>query len=140
MHRILDETFAHNLAAGAVVTASHEKDGSPAQHILDGDPDTYWTTDDRQETAVLEFDLGVARTFNVVLLQEHIAVGQRIEKFAVEARTPRGWEPVAKGGTVGYKRLLRCKETSADKVRVRIEGARCAPTLQNFGLFKQSQK
>ena len=101
---------------------------------------TYWTTDDWQETAVLEFDLGAERTFNVVLLQEHIAVGQRIEKFVVEAHTPRGWEPVAKGRTVGYKRLLRCKETTADKVRVRIEESRFAPTLQNFGLFKRSKK
>ena len=87
MRRILDETFAHNLADGATVTASHAKDGFPAQNILDGDPDTYWTTDDWQETAVLEYDLGAEKTFNVVMLQEHIAVGQRIERFVVEAHT-----------------------------------------------------
>ena len=55
MRRILDETFAHNLTDGATVTASHAKDGFPAQNILDGDLDTYWTTEDWQETAVLEY-------------------------------------------------------------------------------------
>ncbi len=143
MRRILDETFAHNLAVGAAVTASHEKAGFPAANTLDGDPDTYWTTDDGQrtawqETAVLEYDLGAPQTFNVVLLQEHIAVGQRIEKFVIEAHTARGWEPATRGGTVGYKRLLRCNDTTADKVRVRIEGARFAPTLSHFGLFYQA--
>lgn len=137
MRRILGETFAYNLATEATTMASHTKDGFPAQNALDGDPDTYWTTDDWQETAVLEFDLGAERTFNVVMLQEHIAVGQRIEKFVVEAHTSRGWESIAKGGTVGYKRLLRCEDTMADKVRVRIEASRFAPTLANFGLFER---
>ena len=135
MRRILDATFAHNLADGASVTASHAKDGFPAQAALDGDPDTYWTTEDGQETAVLEYDLGAEKTFNVILLQEHIAVGQRIERFVVEAHTSGGWTPVAQGGTVGYKRLLRCEDTTANRVRVRIEGARVAPTLSQFGLF-----
>ncbi|MFN2110559.1 MAG: alpha-L-fucosidase, partial [Anaerolineae bacterium] len=111
MRRILDATFAHNLADGAGVTASHAKDGFMAQATLDGDPDTYWTTGDGQETAVLEYDLGAEKTFNVVLLQEHIAVGQRIERFVIEAHTSGGWSPVAQGGTVGYKRLLRCEDT-----------------------------
>jgi len=135
MRRILDATFAHNLAAGASVTASHAKSGFPAEKTLDDDRDTYWTTDDGQETAVLEYDLGGVCTFNVVQLQEYIAVGQRIEKFVVEAHTSQGWQAIAKGGTVGYKRLLRCKDTTADKVRMRIEGARYAPTLSYVGLF-----
>jgi alpha-L-fucosidase len=117
------------------VTASHAKDGFPAQATLDGDPDTYWTTGDGQETAMLEYALGAEKTFNVVLLQEHIAVGQRIERFVIEVHTSGGWSPVVHGGTVGYKRLLRCEDTTADKVRVRIEGSRVAPTLSQFGLF-----
>lgn len=135
MRRILDATFAHNLADGASVTASHAKDGFPAQATLDGDPDTYWTTDDGQETAVLEYDLGAEKTFNVVLLQEHIAVGQRVERFVIKAHTSAGWAPAAQGGAVGYKRLLRCVDMTADKVRIRIEGSRIAPTLSHFGLF-----
>ncbi len=147
MRRILDETFSHNLAAGAKVTASHMKEGFGAENTLRDaaplpshqprrtEPHAYWTTEDWQETAGLEYDLGAARTFNVIMLQEAIEVGQRIERFVVEARTSNGWQPVTSGGTVGYKRLLRCEETTTDNVRVRIEKARFAPTLRYFGLF-----
>ncbi len=72
------------------MTASHAKDGFPAQATLDGDPDTYWTTENGQEAATLAYDLGAEKTFDVVLLQEHIAVGQRIERFVVEAHTFNG--------------------------------------------------
>ncbi len=136
MRRILDETFNHNLAAGAQVTASQAKQGFGAENTLKhSGASSYWTTEDWQERAVLEYNLGTVQTFNVVMLQEHIAVGQRIERFVIEAQTPDGWHPIAQGGTVGYKRLLRCEETTTANVRVRIEKARFAPTLRYFGLF-----
>ena len=143
MRHILDETFSHNLATEAKVTASHAKQGFGAENTLGSSshpphppaPTPYWTTEDWQETAMLEYDLGRTQTFNVVMLQEHIAVGQRIERFVIEAQTPDGWQTVTGGGTVGYKRLLRCADTRTDKVRVRIEKARFAPTLRHFGLF-----
>jgi alpha-L-fucosidase len=137
MRVILDETFACNLASGATVTASNAKDGFPPQNTLDGNPDTYWTTDDWQENVVLEYYLGTEVTFNVIMLQEHIEIGQRIEQFLIEAYTVKGWEQVAVGGTVGYKRLLRCVETIANKVRVHVIASRFAPTINSFGLFRQ---
>ena len=136
MRRILDATFAENLVKGANATSSHTKGNTfgPAKTI-DGDRDTYWTTDDWQETATLEYDLGAERTFNVVMLQEYIKVGQRIEKFGVEAWDGANWKPVASGTTVGYKRLLRCPNTTAGKVRIKIEASRFAPTISNVGFF-----
>jgi len=44
---------------------------------------------------------------NVVMLQEDITKGQRVESFTVEALTEQGWQEVAKGTTVGYKRMVR---------------------------------
>ena len=41
------------------------------------------------------------------MLQEDITKGQRIEAFTVEALTDNSWKEVAKGTTIGYKRLLR---------------------------------
>ncbi len=135
MHQILSETFTHNLAARSQVKASHEKSGYPAVNTLDSGPENYWTTDDWQESADIVYIFTEKIIFNVVLLQEYIASGQRIEKFIIEAHTSRGWEQVAKARTVGYKRLLHCKTTSTNKVRVRILEARFAPTLINFGLY-----
>ena len=69
------------------------------------------------------------------MLQEHIAVGQRIEEFVVEVWTSQGWQVICQGGTVGYKRLLRCDRLTTARVRLRILGSRFAPTLSHFGLY-----
>jgi len=140
MRRILDATFAENLLTGASASASHIKGNGEAfgaARTIDGIPDTYWTTDDGQETAALEYDLGSKRTFDLVMLQEHIRIGQRIEEFSVKAWNGTDWAPVSSGTTVGYKRLLRCGDTTARKVRICIEAARLAPTLSNVGLFRR---
>ncbi len=43
---------------------------------------------------------------------------------------------VARGTTVGYKRLLRFSATTSQRVRLVIDSSRTNPTLSSFGLFK----
>ena len=106
-----------------------------AARITDGDPDTYWTTDDWTTSATVEFDLGKECTFNVAELAEHIEIGQRIAEFVLEVPGDAGWREFARGTTVGYKRLLRFDPVTASKVRVRIVDSRVCPTLSSFGLY-----
>lgn len=134
----LKRTFQVNLAAGAATHASHvrreEAHYSP-EGILDDDPETYWTTDDWQSQAAVTFDLPSKQEFDVLMLQEQLTVGQRIEAFAVDAWDGREWREVARSTVVGHKRLLRVEPTRTSRVRVRILESRVAPTLSNFGLF-----
>jgi alpha-L-fucosidase len=136
MRRILDATFQANLASGARIKASSEKSGRPARSILDGDKETYWTTPEDSESAVLELTLPEKKTFDVAMLQENIRIGQRIEEFKLEAWDGKAWKPFAQGTTIGHKRLLRFPETAADRVRLTIVKSRTSPTLSAFGLFK----
>jgi alpha-L-fucosidase len=77
------------------------------------------------------------QTFDVVMLQEVMALGQRIRRFSVEARIDGGWREIAKGTTVGWKRLLRLPApVTASAIRVRVEDARACPTLHTVGLLK----
>lgn len=138
--RMLDETFAVNLACTASVSASHEKEGFSIQAVLDGSADTWWTTADWQETAEVTLTWATPQTFNIIELQERIAVGQRIEKFHVDAWVAGEWKKVAEGGTVGYKRLLHCEETTTDRVRIVIEESRFAPTLERMGVYLDKEK
>jgi alpha-L-fucosidase len=136
--RALDAIFDENLARGARAKASSTRGNDPAftaDRITDGDPETYWTTDDWTTTADLEFDLGGDRTFNVAELAEHIATGQRISRFVLEAWDGGNWKEFARGTTVGYKRLLRFDDVTASKVRLRILESRVCPTLAGFGLY-----
>lgn len=71
-----------------------------------------------------EYALKPGSRINVVMLQEDIARGQRIERFKVEALTGKGWQSVAQGTTVGYKRMLRFVETQASAIRVTVFNSR----------------
>jgi alpha-mannosidase len=135
MRRILDETFAVNLAAGAKIKASSAAEGHPASAILDKSG-ACWQAALGEETAAIEFDLEKDLRFDVAMLQENIRTGQRVEEFSLEVGNGQGWTPLARGSTIGYKRLLRFPETTARKVRLVISKSRPEPTLAAFGLFK----
>jgi alpha-L-fucosidase len=138
LRKVLDATFNENLALHAVAIASQIKGSDPryaADKIADGNEDTYWTADDWTTTARIEFDLGKKCTFNVAELAEHIRIGQRVEEFFIEAWDGTKWKEFARGTTIGYKRLLRFRNVTAEKVRLTIAKSRLCPTISNFGLF-----
>ncbi|MGZ3498979.1 MAG: alpha-L-fucosidase [Vulcanimicrobiaceae bacterium] len=76
-------------------------------------------------------------TFRTIELQERIADGQHIARFAVDAWSNGDWREIARGTTVGYERLLRLPApvTSA-RVRVRILEARATPALARIALYR----
>ena len=81
------------------------------------------------------YDLRPASRINVVLLQEEIAAGQRVERFTVEALTAAGWEKVGEGTTIGYKRLLRIPEAEASALRIRLTETRLEGRICRVGAF-----
>jgi alpha-L-fucosidase len=132
----LDATFHSNLAAGAMITSPN---GQDAAAMLDDKPATSWTTTAKDTTATIEFALAGEKTFDVLLLQENILIGQRVEKFALDYFDKSGWTTIVEGTTIGYKRLLRFPPVTAAKVRLRILSSRLNPTIAKFGLYKQTQ-
>lgn len=137
---VLRTTFATNLAEGARATASVTK-GTGAEYsgikTVDSYATTFWTTPDWSSPAEIIYELPRPQRFNIAMIQEHIASGQRIEAHAVDAWLDGRWQEIAKARTVGYKRLLRFPSVTTDKVRLRIPNARVAPTVASFGLFYQ---
>jgi len=136
MRTILDRTFATDLSSGAGVAASDERPGHNAALAVDDDNGTYWTTNEGVSSATVELVLPSARTFDRAMLQECIRVGQRVERFRIDAWTGTTWNPVAQGTTIGYKRLLRFPAVTAAKLRLVIDEARTSPTISTFGLYK----
>jgi len=139
LRRVLDATFKSDLAADADVSAGSVRDAAhgPA-NTIDGRAETFWmASGDGSAAETLTFDLGRNCTFDVIMLQERIALGQRIERFRVEAQRDGQWTTIAEGTTVGHKRLLRTDPVTARQVRVVIETSRGTPTLRQVGLFKR---
>lgn len=135
--RLRDNIFNKNFAKGAEIISLN---GINAKAILDGNYNTYWTTKGSDTSAVIEFNLKHTNTFNVLMLQENISVGQRIEKFLLEYWNGTQWEKATEGTTVGYKRLLRFPTVTTNKVRLKILSSRLNPTLAEIGLYQQSLK
>ena len=138
MRRILDETFTRNLIASAKVTATSTRKGDfAATRTLDSRRDTFWAAADDQKTAELVFELSVPVTFDVVMLQELVELGQRLDGFSLDVWSDGAWREVLNGQSVGYKRLDRLRErVSTSKVRLRLR-APVAPVLASFGLYLQ---
>ena len=130
---LLDKTFRINLAKGAIIRSAN---GVNTKALLDGNGDTYFTTKAKDTITTIELILPDAKTFDVVSLQENIAIGQRIENFELEYKEGNEWKQLAKGTTVGYKRLLRFKEITTKEIRLRILSSRLNPTLSELGLYK----
>ena len=117
-----DRIFADNLA-GSI--------SGQGKKLLDGDYDSYMVL--HKPSFVIK--LKEPRRFNRILLQEYIPLGQRISSFTVEAEDGGTWKEIARGTTVGYKRILRIPETSAGKVRITVTGAKAVPVLSEAGLY-----
>ena len=138
MRAVLDETFDEDLATRRPATASNVREDSVAwgpSQAVDPRPGTFWATDDDTVEAWIEVDLEEGKTFNVIELKEPIAYGQRVEAYRVEAWRDGAWETVARGTTIGYRKLDRPGTVTARRVRLVIESSRAAPAIERFGLY-----
>lgn len=134
--RTIRETFATNLAAGARATASNARDGFGAASLLDGKPATYWATDDGVTSAEVMVELKAPAKVSLVRVREHIALGQRVESFAVDAWDGGAWKEVGAATTIGQGRIVRLAQPlTTSRVRLRIVKAMAAPVIGELGVY-----
>ncbi len=81
------------------------------------------------------YQLKLKSEINVVMLREDISKGQRMEAFTVEALTADGWKEIAKGTTVGYKRLIRIPAVEARQLRVKVDACRLAANISEVAAY-----
>jgi alpha-L-fucosidase len=133
--KMREQTFKRNFAMGAIIKSGN---GAGFKKLLDGNDATHFTTTGNDTTTAIEFTLKGPKTFDVLLLQENIRRGQRVEKFVLEYFREGKWKIAAEGTTIGYKRLLRFPAVTASQVRLRILSSRLNPFIAEFGLYKQA--
>lgn len=75
-------------------------------------------------------------TFNVLLLQEPVQMGQRIVRFRLDFFNEEGeWEVAISGTTVGYKKLLLFHSVKTSSLRLVIDKYRADPLISYLGLY-----
>ena len=105
-------------------------------NLVDDNYDTYWATNDTVTTAWVMLLFGEPQTFNRVLLQEYIPLGQRVEKFHIEIEDENdNWRTIAEETTIGYKRIVLTETVTTRCVRLCIDQSRASIVLNRFGLF-----
>ena len=82
-----------------------------------------------------EYEVKEGALVNTILIQEDITKGQRVENFLIEAYSNGSWNHMAKGTTIGYKRLIRFSDCQPEKIRVTIKNTRAAANIANVGLY-----
>jgi alpha-L-fucosidase len=90
--------------------------------------------EDSGRTVVLEFPAPV--TFDVIRMEEAIEEGQVVSAYRVEAKVGKAWRTVARGTTIGHRKLDRIASIAATGLRMVIGGALDTPRIARIGLHK----
>lgn len=135
-----ETAFGTNLAKGTITaTNTRGKDKSfAAANVLDGAFDTYWAAGDGVATASLTLDLGRETDIDTVLLQENIALGQRVRRFTIQAWNGSEFTIISKQTTIGYKRIVRFNKMRTSKIRIVIDDSRACPTISTLEIYSSS--
>lgn len=138
--RKLEKTFKENLAANATITANNVRSNAEkfgTHNLLDDDRYSYYASDDIVINPVLEINLPTPQEFDIIRLRENIKLGQRLDSVIIDVYRDDNWYPLAKATSIGATRLIKLeKPIRAAKLRVQLY-APVAPTLSDFGLFKE---
>jgi alpha-L-fucosidase len=132
------ELYRTNVAAGHAATADSVFQNLPvyaAGSAVDGKVDTFWAAAAGQTSARIEVDLGGLRSFDLISLQEPIALGERATQHRVEAWVGGAWVTIASGTAIGARKLHRTSPVSADRVALVITEARGAPAVSELGVY-----
>jgi alpha-L-fucosidase len=131
--------YQSNLAAGQPASADSIFKGSPdrsASMAVDGRLDTFWAAGEGTTSARLELDLGSETTFNVINIQEPIALGERTTQYHVDAKSNGAWTTIATGTAIGERKLHRVGDVTASGIALVITQSRGVPAISELGLYE----
>ncbi len=135
----IDADFEIELGKGLKVTASDERDRSQtysATNVNDGANDTYWATKEGVTTATLTFEFDTPTEVNRIILQEYIPLGQRVQRFSIEAEINGRWTALDMQTTIGYKRILRFETIRASNIRINFLASKGPLAISNIELYR----
>ena len=134
-NNVIENTFKNNLLKGAAMKVGGKAISTP-QVLFDKALNTALSAPGDDALIRMEIELDKARTFDRFMVQEQITKGQRVEKFQLEAEVDGKWKLIATETTIGYKRLLRFPEITAQKLRFTVSEARKKIFIAEMGLYK----
>ncbi|WP_395617558.1 alpha-L-fucosidase [Aquirufa sp.] len=108
--------------------------GNSVDPLFDGKNSTYWMASEKNN--LIKVDLNFVQKVNTIMLQEPIALGQRVSSFEVELVDETGIKEVIKSGTIGHKRMITFKERKLKSFQIRFTGSRGPVLISNLEAYR----
>jgi alpha-L-fucosidase len=138
--RTLRESFyKNNLAQRSKVTVSAERTGYLKSAITDGFRFSHWAPPDSVTTCWVEIEMETAQAFNTIVLEEYIELGQRVAGFTIEAWDGSQYKQIARGTTIGKKRIVQFEALTSSRIRINITESKAAPVLGEVQIYNAAQ-
>jgi alpha-L-fucosidase len=133
------------LDGNMAVNASSVREGDEVLYgpanVLDNSSTTYWAVDPLQTTGALEVSLNGTYTVDAFIVQEHIALGQRIGGYTIDGFAGGAWQMLVNGTSMGYKRIDKLvKGVDVERIRLRITQANATPLVQALQVLGKKRK
>ncbi|MCQ2319350.1 MAG: alpha-L-fucosidase [Bacteroidales bacterium] len=139
LHQTISNELKDNLLLDAKVSADDERGRKfSASKVNDGNPETYWATNDDYPYGSIAFKFEKPVMMNRVLLQEYIALGQRVKSFYLEGELDGKWFKIPTYDTtttIGYKRIVRFNTVKLDKLVIYFEESRGPLCISNIEAY-----
>lgn len=134
--KMVDDAFHIDLAAEATFSTSSSRGWGFGAKNMQGEDDKYWATGDDVTSGDITLKWDQPVDVKYIMIQEHIALGQRVKSFTIEAKNADGWQEVAKGTTIGYKRILpMANGISTTELRIRLLDSRGPLTINRVAVY-----
>ena len=117
------------------IEASSFEVGHEAQRINHPIKGSFWAAIKEDKEAVLSLNLEKPLLMNAVLLQEPIALGQRIKKFHIDIVNETGQLESLKLQTIGNKRIIPFKQRKVKSLKITFDESRGQVLISNLELL-----
>jgi alpha-L-fucosidase len=131
-------TYQTDLAKDAKARADQTRgnaDRFAAARVNDGDPATYWATDDGVSSGAVTLEWPSPVRLDRLVIQEAVTLGQRVEAWTIDVDVDGRWTPAAHGTTIGYKRIATFPPVTTTRIRLDIGKARACPAISGVGAY-----
>jgi alpha-L-fucosidase len=132
---LLKRGLKSQLLTSDVFSASSDFKGHLINQIRDVNTRTFWAAKESDLHPQIQWKTKDARLLNAILIQEPIALGQRVKSFLVTLTDENGQMEKITGSTIGNKRILPFKARKLKSIQVDFLDARGQILIANFDLL-----
>ncbi len=134
--QIRDKSLLNLLNPKDVISVSSSDGKYTSSQLRDKDAKTFWAATSSDHSPSINIDLYESRSMNALLIQEPIALGQRVIHFTVDLIDENGKKESIKANTIGNKRIVTFKERKIKSIQVKFLDAKGQILISNVELLK----